>query len=202
MTKNFKRASGEAKQIDKGGSGRKVVVSSGVSHGKQERVLPGENEPGFAMRERSHLSVVRALWAGCGFLAFGLGALGVVVPVLPTFPFLLGAAFCFARSSRRIDAWFRSTVLFRKVLGGYVSGRAMTIRSKFMILIPVTLLLGVSFVLMSGIVVGRVVVGAIWAAHVVYFGFVVKTERSQVASSAIEVPVAPQSAAADAESLR
>lgn len=37
-----------------------------------------------------------------GFISFGLGAIGVILPVLPTIPFLLLAGFCFARNSEKV----------------------------------------------------------------------------------------------------
>ena len=74
-------------------------------------------------RARSGRRAVHYAWAAAGFAAFGLGALGAVLPVLPTTPFLLVAAFCFARSSERLNAWFRSTKLYRTVLEGYVAKR-------------------------------------------------------------------------------
>lgn len=117
------------------------------------------------------------LWAVGGFACFALGALGAVVPVLPTVPFLLGAAFCFARSSARLDAWFHGTKLYRSVLKGFAKKRAMTVKTKLLLLGPLTLVLGVSFLLMANVPVGRAVVTAVWVAHIVYFGFVVKTDR-------------------------
>ena len=120
---------------------------------------------------------LRALWAVGGFVCFGLGALGAVLPILPTVPFLLGAAFCFARSSARLDAWFLGTKLYRNVLEGFTKKRAMTVKAKLLLLGPITLVLGVSFLLMANVPVGRAVVAAVWVAHIAYFGFVVKTDH-------------------------
>ena len=81
-------------------------------------------------RDRRAARCLRALWAVGGFACFGLGALGAVLPVLPTVPFLLGAAYCFARSSERLDAWFHGTKLYRTVLEGFAKKRAMTVKAK------------------------------------------------------------------------
>lgn len=47
--------------------------------------------------------MVRPLYLAAGFVSLGLGALGVVLPVLPTVPFVILAAFCFARSNPRLE---------------------------------------------------------------------------------------------------
>lgn len=51
---------------------------------------------------------MRLIWSIVGLIALSLGAVGIVLPLLPTVPFLLLAAFCFARSSDRLHDWLIS----------------------------------------------------------------------------------------------
>ncbi len=126
---------------------------------------------------RSKGAAARHLWGAAGILCFALGAAGAALPLLPTTPFILLAALCFARSSRKLDLWFRRTKLYRTVFEGLLTRRAMTLSAKLKLLVPVTVLLGISFALMGSVPIGRAVVAAIFAGHVVYFGFMVKTEK-------------------------
>ncbi|RFB01706.1 YbaN family protein [Parvularcula marina] len=58
----------------------------------------------------------RALWLLLGMVAVGLGAVGVVLPLLPTTPFLLFAAFAFARSSERWHQWLVHHQIFGSLI--------------------------------------------------------------------------------------
>ena len=73
---------------------------------------------------------MQVIWAILGFLCTGLGAVGAVLPILPTVPFLLGAVFCFAKSSERLHKWFRQTKLYKNNLESFVSQRVMSMRTK------------------------------------------------------------------------
>ena len=61
---------------------------------------------------RQYLHQGRVLWLGLGMLSVALGALGVVLPLLPTTPFLLVAAFAFSRSSQRLHDWLHRHHIF------------------------------------------------------------------------------------------
>lgn len=110
-----------------------------------------------------------------GCVSVGLGALGAVLPLLPAFPFLLLAAFCFGKSSERLHTWFAGTRLYRDNLESYVKGKGMTRKTKVRIMITVTLLMSIGFVMMHQVLVGRIVLGCVWVFHILYFTFAVKT---------------------------
>lgn len=112
-----------------------------------------------------------------GCVSVGVGAIGAIFPMLPTVPFLMLAAFCFARSSERLDRWFKNTRLYQDNLADFVAGKGMTRQAKCRIMLTVTLLMSVGLVMMGlkGIITGCAVLGLVWIFHVVYFVFGVKT---------------------------
>ena len=115
----------------------------------------------------------KILYMMIGCISLVLGIVGVILPILPTVPFVLLAAFCFARSSERLDGWFKSTKLYRE--NNIKSG--MTKQAKVRIMCSVSLLMSIGFIMMGlrGIVVGNVVLLVVWIFHMIYFTFGVKT---------------------------
>ena len=132
------------------------------------------------------MNIKKSLYIILGCIGVGLGAAGAVVPMLPAFPFLMLAAFCFARSSEKLDRWFKGTKLYKDNLEDYVAGRGMTVKTKVRIMIMVTLLMSVGFIMMGlkGIVTGCIVLGCVWAFHIIYFIWGVKTIPAAEAMSA------------------
>ena len=119
----------------------------------------------------------KGLYISVGIIGLGLGAVGAVMPMLPAFPFLMLAAYCFGKSSERLDQWFRNTKLYKDNLEDYVSGRGMTRKAKIRVVITVTVLMSIGFLIMfgKGIFIGCAVLSAVWIFHVLYFFFGVKT---------------------------
>lgn len=121
------------------------------------------------------MTIKKALYILLGCISLGLGAVGAVLPLLPSFPFLLLAAFCFARSSEKLHRWFIGTKLYKNNLESYVAGKGMTRKTKIRIMVTVTLLMAIGFIMMNAVPVGRIVLGCVWVFHVLYFVFGVKT---------------------------
>lgn len=104
-----------------------------------------------------------------------------MLPILPTVPFYLATAFCFANSSERLHTWFVDTGLYKKHLQSYVEKRGMLLKTKVSIITTVTLLMGFGFFMMArkGIWVPCIILAVVWVCHIIYFVFGVKTIRGE-----------------------
>lgn len=121
------------------------------------------------------MNLKKTIYICLGCLGVGLGALGAVLPLLPAFPFLMLAAFCFVKSSQRLHNWFVGTRLYKNNLQSFVKGQGMTVKTKIKIILIVTLTLGVGFLMMQNVPAGRIILSLVWAGHVLYFVFGIKT---------------------------
>jgi len=120
------------------------------------------------------MKVVRILLIAGGLLCVGLGTLGIFLPILPTTPFYLLAVFCFAKGSQFFHQWFTGTKIYKKHLESYANSRSMTIKTKLGILIPVTVMLFLSALLVN-IPIMRIVIVVLLLIKYWYFIFKIKT---------------------------
>ena len=113
-------------------------------------------------------SPIKLLWLMIGIVSMVLGAIGVVLPVLPTTPFLLLASFCFAKGSDRFHKWFIGTKLYKKHLESFFTSRSMTLKTKLCILLPASAMLILAMLAMSNIY-GRVFIVFLIIFKYIYF---------------------------------
>ena len=121
------------------------------------------------------MNIKKAFFIVLGCLSLGLGAVGAVLPILPTVPFLMLAAFCFAKSSEKLHNWFVATKLYKKNLESFVQGKGMAMKTKIRIMVMVTILMSIGFIMMHAVPVGRIILGFVWIFHVLYFIFGIRT---------------------------
>ncbi|ANN63109.1 membrane protein [Brachyspira hyodysenteriae] len=117
---------------------------------------------------------MRILFICLGFIFVGIGAVGIVVPILPTTPFLLLASFFFAKGSKKFHDWFMSTKLYKKYLESFVKSRAMTLKSKLTILLPVSAMLIITFIFVNNLH-ARIALVILFIAKYVYFFTQIRT---------------------------
>jgi uncharacterized membrane protein YbaN (DUF454 family) len=89
---------------------------------------------------------LRWLLLAAGFVFVGLAGLGAALPVLPTVPFLLVAAACFARSSDRFYHWLLANRVFGPTIRDWRETRSMPLRAKVLAITMVVLVGGSSVV--------------------------------------------------------
>lgn len=71
------------------------------------------------------MNIKNIILVGAGILALGIGAIGTFIPVLPTTPFVLVAAFCFSIGSPKLQAWLKKSEFFEQYIEYYESNKGV-----------------------------------------------------------------------------
>ena len=90
---------------------------------------------------------LRHLWTLAGIVSFGMGAVGVFVPLLPTVPFMLLAAFCFARGSEPFHRWLLGHPRFGPAIHDWRSHGAISRRGKRAAALAIAATFGIALLL-------------------------------------------------------
>jgi uncharacterized membrane protein YbaN (DUF454 family) len=113
--------------------------------------------------------MMRPVWAAIGILSVTLGAVGVFLPFLPTVPFMIAAAFCFGKSSARLERWLLSNPRFGPPIQNWRDRGAIPRRAKYLTTLSIlaaplmTLLMGFGVWVMLAQCVALVAVAAfVW----------------------------------------
>lgn len=123
------------------------------------------------------MKLSKIIYTIIGCLSLALGSVGAVLPILPTVPFLMLSALCFAKSSEKLNTWFKQTKIYKNNLESYVRGEGMTMRTKTKILLTVTALMAVGFVVMLSkkVYIGCILLLIVWLVHILYVTLAIKT---------------------------
>ena len=136
---------------------------------------------------------INGIFIGLGFLFIGLGMVGVALPLLPSTPFLILAAVCFAKGSKKFHSWFLSTSLYQKYVEPALSRKEMekTTKRKTLITLCVIFIIGFWAVPVWH---AKVVILLVAMFHIYYFAFkikTVKTENKEMDSEVVNDKISP-----------
>lgn len=120
----------------------------------------------------------RTLFIVGGVLAAALGTIGIVVPGLPTTPFVLLASWCFYKSSPRLQEWLLNSFL-GKYIRDYKSRGGLTLRKRIMIITLMAAMVTSSILFFLDNTVIRIIVGAAGVIGCIVVGFVVPKAKDE-----------------------
>lgn len=123
--------------------------------------------------------IVRAVYLVLGFVFLGIGIAGIVLPILPTTPFLLLTAAFFAKSSERFHNWFIQTKLYDKYINQALNKKAMTKETKRNAMLTLGIIFAAGFIF-SPVWYAKAVIAVIAAGHLYYFLVKIKTVEEAV----------------------
>ena len=123
------------------------------------------------------MSIKRIFFIVLGCISLVFVGIGVALPMIPYFPFLMLSAFCFAKSSKRLHNWIINTKLYKKNLESFARGKGMTVGAKIRIMITVTRVMAFGFVIMflKEIYIPFYILAGVWVMHILIFIFGIKT---------------------------
>lgn len=111
-----------------------------------------------------------------GFLALAIGLVGVILPILPTTPFLLLASFCFLRGSEKVNKWFKESKIYKKHLEEFVENKTMTVKQKAAILAFSSIMILIPAILVDNLFM-RLTIMLVVIIKYYYFLFRIKTVK-------------------------
>ena len=121
---------------------------------------------------------VRIIYISLGSIAVILGSIGVVVPGLPTTPFVLLASWCFYKSSPRLRNWLLQSFL-GKYIKDYTRRGGLTTRKRIYIILLMTAMVAISTIFFIENMIARIVVWTAGLIGCIVVGFVVPKAKEE-----------------------
>ena len=93
--------------------------------------------------------ILRIILIIVGFISLGLGCIGIILPIIPTAPFLLLTSLCFVKSSEKFNNWFLNSKIYKKHIENFAKYRVMTLKGELILLLLVSLMLITSMIFIN-----------------------------------------------------
>lgn len=122
--------------------------------------------------------LARYILIACGTLSVILGVIGIFLPILPTTPFLLLAAACYARSSDRLYRWLLNNRWFGQYIRNYREGHGLPLRLKILTILTLWLVIGFTALFVFSALWLRIVLFTIMAAVTAHLVMIKTSPRS------------------------
>ncbi|MFZ7138705.1 MAG: YbaN family protein [archaeon] len=125
-------------------------------------------QPLDSQNQTSNNKLVRSLFFVAGTITLLLGAVGVVLPILPTTPFLLVSLACYLRSSERMTHWMLNNKYFGKYIRNYTEGKGIPMKTKLFAIAVLWITITISGVILVPILVVQIILLVVATAVTVH----------------------------------
>ncbi|MCW4022834.1 MAG: YbaN family protein [Candidatus Bathyarchaeota archaeon] len=125
-------------------------------------------QPLDSQNQTSNNKLVRSLFFVAGTMTLLLGAVGVVLPILPTTPFLLVSLACYLRSSERMTHWMLNNKYFGKYIRNYTEGKGIPMKTKLFAIAVLWITITISGVILVPILVVQIILLVVATAVTVH----------------------------------
>jgi uncharacterized protein len=111
-----------------------------------------------------------------------IGVIGIILPLLPTTPFLLASAFCYMRGSEKMYSWLTSHKIFGSYIRNYYERRGMSVKSKFITIsfLWISIFFSVIFIINNYFVyMLLLLIGSAVTTHIIFIKIIKKGETGE-----------------------
>lgn len=126
---------------------------------------------------------LRVILIFLGFVSLFLGMIGIILPILPTAPFLLLTSYCFVKSSEKFNNWFLNSKIYKKHLENFAKNKVMTLRGELCLLLFVSTMLIATMIMVNSLIVTIILTSLIvikYAYFIIFVKPVSKVEYLQI----------------------
>lgn len=120
------------------------------------------------------MKVLKGVFIFIGIISLSLGVVGIVLPILPTTPFLIFSSVCFLKGSDRCHAYFTKTKIYKKYVSDFTEKKGLSLKRKLIILLVADILIVTSMLVVKNLYM-NIVLLTIIAFKFWYFIFKIKT---------------------------
>lgn len=122
------------------------------------------------------MNIYKLLFITLGIISMGVGMIGVVLPILPTTPFLILASVFFVKGSDSFDIWFRGTKIYKNYAEDFINERSMTLKRKVTLMLISDVMLLFPLVMIDNIYTRLFIITVVIFKYY-YFIFRIKTKK-------------------------
>lgn len=124
---------------------------------------------------------MKIIYTFIGTLFLLIGLIGIILPILPTTPFLLLTLYFYAKGSKRFHDWFVETKIYHRYLEDFVTSKSMTSKQKWTLMLFVDFMLVFPLIILEGLYI-KLLILVLIALKYLYFFTQVKTIKKDVSN--------------------